>query len=124
MIKYNSVNKIYTLYRDTTSEFGFENKSNIEFDECTIEYIHWLIKKYSMKYIVLEQDDDMKPQITFIKHTGTNGKERSIKQSLMDVYFLLNDLEQEERVEWAQVLDISIDVLDDVYDFAITLILN
>ena len=27
-------------------------------------------------------------------------------------------------VEWAQVLDISIDVLDDVYDFAITLILN
>lgn len=124
MIKYNSVNKIYELYRDTTSECGFENKSNIEFDECTIEYIHWLIKKYSMKYVVLEQDDDMKPQITFIKHTGTNGKERSIKQSLMDVYFLLNDLEQEERVEWAQVLDVSIDVLDDVYDFAITLILK
>ena len=42
----------------------------------------------------------------------------------MDIYFLLNDLEREERVEWAQVLDISIDVLDDVYDFAITLILN
>ena len=42
----------------------------------------------------------------------------------MDIYFLLNDLEREEHVEWAQVLDISIDVLDDVYDFAITLILN
>jgi len=124
MIKYNSVNKIYTLYRDITSECGFENKSNIEFDECTIEYIHWLIKRYRMKYVVLEHDENMKPQITFIKHTGTNGKERSIKQSLMDVYFLLNDLEREERVEWTQVLDISIDVLDDVYDFAITLILN
>lgn len=124
MIKYNSVNKIYELYRDTTNECGFENKSNIEFDECTIEYIHWLIKKYGMKYVVLEQDDNMKPQITFIKHTGTNGKKRPIKQSLMDVYFLLNDLEQEERVEWAQVLEVSIDVLDDVYDFAITLILK
>ena len=42
----------------------------------------------------------------------------------MDIYFLLNDLEREEKVEWAQVLDISIDVLDDVYDFAITLILK
>ena len=37
MIKYNSVNKIYELYRDTTNECGFENKSNIEFDECTVE---------------------------------------------------------------------------------------
>lgn len=124
MIKYNSVNKIYELYCDTTSECGFENKSNIEFDECTIEYIHWLIKKYKMQYVVLEQDDNKKPQITFIKHTGSNGKECSIKQSLMDIYFLLNDLEREEKVEWSQVLDISIDVLDDVYDFAITLILN
>ena len=124
MIKYNSVNKIYELYRDTTNECGFENKSNIEFDECTIEYIHWLIKKYSMKYVVLEQDENMKPQITFIKHTGTNGKELSIKQSLMDVYFLLNDLEPEERVECEQVLEISIDVRDDIYDFAITLILK
>lgn len=124
MIKYNSVNKIYTLYRGTTNECGFENKSNVEFDECTIEYIHWLIKRYRMKYVVLEHDENMKPQITFIKHTGSNGKECSIKQSLMDVYFLLNDLEREERVEWAQVLDVSIDVLDDVYDFAITLILN
>lgn len=124
MIKYNSVSKIYTLYRDITSECGFENKSNIEFDECTIEYIHWLIKRYRMKYVVLEHDENKKPQITFIKHTGSNGKECSIKQSLMDIYFLLNDLEREERVEWAQVLDISIDVLDDVYDFAITLILK
>lgn len=113
-----------TLYRDITSECGLENKSNIGFDECTIEYIHWLIKRYRMKYVVLEHDENMKPQITFIKHTGSNGKECSIKQSLMDIYFLLNDLEREERVEWAQVLDISIDVLDDVYDFAITLILN
>lgn len=124
MIKYNSVSKIYTLYRDITNECGLENKSNIGFDECTIEYIHWLIKRYRMKYVVLEHDENMKPQITFIKHTGSNGKECSIKQSLMDIYFLLNDLEREERVEWAQVLDISIDVLDDVYDFAITLILN
>lgn len=124
MIKYNSVSKIYTLYRDITNECGLENKSNIGFDECTIEYIHWLIKRYRIKYVVLEHDENMKPQITFIKHTGSNGKECSIKQSLMDIYFLLNDLEREERVEWAQVLDISIDVLDDVYDFAITLILN
>ena len=111
MIKYNSVNKIYELYRNTTSECGFENKSSIEFGECIIEYIHWLIKRYKMKYVVLEQDENMKPQITFIKHTGSNGKEGSESRIITNVR-----KDRMREVQSYEVSNISVGAICPEYD--------
>ena len=80
-------------------------------------FINALIKKYKMTYPVILTKSDGTVQLYFIKGTGTNGKEGSIKNSLIEVAALLEELED---VTWTQVLDISIDNVDDVYTFVVT----
>jgi DNA polymerase III delta prime subunit len=80
-----------------------------------------LINKYKMFHAVLWKDEDKSPRITFIVQGGTNGREGSIKNSLLEVYNLLYELDNEDKVKWSQVLDVYIDNADDLYDFLITL---
>lgn len=83
-------------------------------------FINTLIKKYKMTYPVILTKSDGTVQLYFIKGSGTNGKECSIKNSLIEIASLLEELENMEEVTWSQVLDVSIDNLDDVYTFVIT----
>lgn len=63
-------------------------------------------------------------QVHALFFSGTNGKENSIKSSLEKVAKLLGKLESRSEIKWAQVLDVSIDNLDDVYGFYITFVLD
>lgn len=83
-------------------------------------FINSLLKKYKMTYPIVITKSDTSIQLFFIKGTGTNGKECSIKNSLIEVAELLEELEDLEEITWTQVLDVSIDNLDDVYTFVIT----
>ena len=58
------------------------------------------------------------------KKFGSNGKEGSIKSSLIDAANILTKLEKKKEIQWAQVLDVSIDNLDDLYDFLFTVTFN
>ncbi len=59
-------------------------------------------------------------QLFAIKHMGTNGQECSIKNSLIDAADTLAKLEKRKEISWAQVLDVAIDNLDDLYTFLFT----
>lgn len=61
-------------------------------------------------------------QLFTIKHMGTNGKEGSIKNSLISAAETLTNLEKRKEIVWAQVLDVSIDNLDDLYTFLFTVV--
>lgn len=63
-------------------------------------------------------------RISLVYHSGTNGAECSIKNSLLEVYNFLNYVEQWEGVKHVDVADISIDRADDVYAFAITIYID
>lgn len=61
-------------------------------------------------------------QLFAIKHMGTNGKECSIKNSLLDAANTLTKLEKRKEIIWAQVVDVAIDSLDDLYTFLFTVV--
>lgn len=63
-------------------------------------------------------------QLFGAKKMGSNGKEGSIKSSLIAAADLLTKLEKRKEIQWAQVLDVSIDNLDDLYDFLFTVTFN
>lgn len=116
------VEEMFKLKRDELNT-SIENKK-------VIEVVNTLMTSFDMKYTVLYQYEDFEPfnsneyKVTFMKHCGTNGKENSIKNSLLEIFYLMHQLEQYKAVTWVQVLDINIDNLDDVYDFVITFILD
>lgn len=62
-------------------------------------------------------------QLFFIYTHGSNNG-RSIKDSLTSAAKLLGDLEQYKEINWSQVLDVSIDNLDGIYDFVVTVTCN
>lgn len=76
--------------------------------------------KFKLGYPVVLDKFDGKLQLFFNTNSGSNGKENSIKSSLIKIVQTLNGLEEYKEVTWAQVLDVSIDVADDVYTFTIT----
>ena len=59
-------------------------------------------------------------QVFGLQHTGSNGKEGSIKSSLTTMAKKLTTLEKIPEVKWSQILDVSIDNADDVYTFLVT----
>lgn len=63
-------------------------------------------------------------QLYAAKKFGSNGLEGSIKSSLVSAADILTKLEKRKEVEWSQVLDVSIDNLDDLYDFLFTVTFN
>ena len=87
-------------------------------------FINTLLKEYKMTYPIVLTKSDGSIQLFFVKGTGTNGKECSIKSSLIEVAELLENLDNKKEIIWSQVLDASIDNLDDVYNFVITCIID
>lgn len=73
---------------------------------------------------VVETKINGEVQVYVVKNTGTNGKEGSIKSSLEQVVKILDKLDAREDVKWSQVLDVSIDNLDDLYYFVITFVFD
>jgi hypothetical protein len=91
-----------------------------EYNTKLYEFINKLLKDYKLTYPIVLTRADGSVQLFFVKGTGTNGKECSIKNSLIDVSELLEDLDEMEEITWSQVLDVSIDNIDDIYTFVIT----
>ena len=96
---------------------GFNHLNN---NEKLYNFIKELCEAHKLQYPICLQRIDNKIQLYFVKFTGSNGKEGSIKTSLTGVAKTLSELEKHDEIDWAQVLDVSIDNADDVYSFVIT----
>lgn len=82
-------------------------------------FIKTLTKKYGISYALVLCNINGGIAIYGIKNTGTNGKEGSIKNSLKEIYDMMNSIEENEEVSSISCCNISIDCADDVYDFVI-----
>ena len=100
------------------------NSQNAQFNPKIHQFIQELSDTYELTYATVLSKVDNTAQIFFIKGTGTNGKEGSIKNSLLEIYELLCEFDKNKLIEHSQVLDVSIDNCDDVYDFVITCTIN
>ena len=79
-----------------------------------------LVDTYDFECPVIQTKINGEVQVYVIKHTGSNGVENSIKTSLEEVAKILGKLDSKNEILWSQVLDVSIDNVDDVYSFVIT----
>lgn len=58
--------------------------------------------------------------ICMLIHMGSNGKEGSIKNSLLKIATLMDNLQLEtDLIDNVNLTDVSCDVLDDIYDFVL-----
>jgi hypothetical protein len=101
------------------TSFSEERQKKVD---CIREKISTFEKVRKFKIWGFDATNDAR--ISLVYHTGTNGAEGSIKNSLLEVYNFLNDVEQMENVKRVDVADISIDRPDDVYAFAITIYID
>ena len=103
------------------------------YDYCGVTYndseklrddVLTLCNDFDLLWPVLLIKGDSSIQLFAAKKFGSNGEECSIKSSLIDAADILSKLEKRKEVDWAQVLDVSIDNLDDLYDFLFTVTFN
>lgn len=87
-------------------------------------FIKTISKKFGLKNPVVLLRVDGGVNIYFIANTGTNGKEGSIKNSLNQIYQLLNSLDACEEILCTDCINVSIDCADDVYAFLISISLD
>lgn len=97
---------------------GYDRSKKLRDDIIT------LCKDFDFLWPVLLIRGDGSIQLFAAKKFGSNGEEGSIKTSLVDAADILGKLEKRKEIEWAQVLDVSIDNLDDLYDFLFTVTFN
>ena len=106
-------NKIINLKQEDSPKYkekfdSFKNiilKNHIDCNQCPIV----IFKNMSHDY-----------NICILIHMGSNGKEGSIKNSLLKIATLMDNLQLEtDLIDNVNLTDISCDVLDDVYDFAL-----
>jgi len=83
-----------------------------------------IVSTFDFKCPVVETKINGEVQVYAVKHTGSNGKEGNIKTSLEEIAKILGKLESRADVKWTQVLDVSIDNIDDLYAFVITFTFN
>ena len=83
-------------------------------------FIQKLVKQFKFTYPTVLSKCDGTIQLFFIMGGGSNGEECSIKSSLIKAVQVLNGLEAIKEIDWAQILDVSIDNLDDIYNFVVT----
>lgn len=88
------------------------------------QFIKSLCKKYGLKAPMILALNDGSVSLFCIKHTGTNGKECSIKNSLLEVYEMLNALEGQEEISNASCVNVEVDNCDDVYAFLVRITLD
>lgn len=87
--------------------------------EDVYSFIKELCTTYSLQYPVCVVELDNTLHLYFIKFNGSNGEECSIKSSLEEVAQLLGELEKNKKIQRAQVLDVSIDDMDDTYAYVV-----
>jgi hypothetical protein len=78
---------------------------------------------YEGDVIFLKNDED-EYQVFGVFNNGTNGKEGCILNSMKDVTNRLEKLKSNENVKWCQILDTTIDNMDDVYAWYLTFTLK
>lgn len=88
------------------------------------ELIKSIRSTFNCTYPTVMSDDNGEIQVFIVKGCGTNGQECSIKNSLIEVAKMLDKLDKMEQITWSQVLDVSIDNIDDVYNFLVTFTIN
>lgn len=88
--------------------------------EDVYSFIKELCTTYNMQYPVCVTNLKNTLSLYFLKFNGSNGEECSIKSSLEEVAQLLGELEKNKKIQRAQVLDVSIDDMDDTYAYVVT----
>lgn len=83
-----------------------------------------VVSTFELECPVVQTKVNGEVQVYAIKMTGTNGKENSIKSSLEEIAKILGKLESKSEIQWAQVLDVAIDNIDDLYTFVLTFVLD
>lgn len=116
------------------SEYQRSMKEPILFYDCAVvgysdstklrDDVLTLCDDFEFLWPVMLIKNDGTIQLFAAKKFGSNGEECSIKSSLINAADILGRLEKRKEVEWAQVLDVSIDNLDDLYDFLFTVTFN
>lgn len=106
------------LFDDIIPVPGYSSSDKLHDDVLT------LCKDFDLMWPVLMFKSNGDIQLFAAKKFGSNGEECSIKSSLIDAADILSKLEKRKEVNWAQVLDVSIDNLDDLYDFLFTVTFN
>ena len=89
-------------------------------NEKLYNFIKSLIDDFDFTYpTVLETEGKL--QLFFIKgEGGYDEQEKTIKNGLEDVAKILGKLENKDAVTWSQVLDVSIDNVNNCYNFLVT----
>ena len=110
-----------------------ETNSDIErqlYDVATIQnkkiykVVTDIVNTFDLVSPVVQTKINGEVQVYAVKCTGSNGKENSIKTSLEEVAKILTKLDSKSEIQWSQVLDVSIDNIDDLYAFVITFVLD
>lgn len=83
-----------------------------------------VVSTFELQCPVVQTKVNGEVQVYAIKITGTNGKENSIKSSLEEIAKILGKLESKSEIQWAQVLDVAIDNIDDLYTFVLTFVFD
>lgn len=83
-----------------------------------------IVNTFDLKCPIVQTKINGEVQFYGVKQTGTNGEECSIKSSLEEVAKILGKLDSRSDVKWSQILDVSIDNVDDLYGFVITFVFN
>ena len=79
-----------------------------------------LCKTFNLDYPIVIGSTENEPQLFFIKNGGKNEIGGSIKDSLTEVAKILSKLDDKDEITWSQVLNVSIDSIDDIYYFLVT----
>jgi len=111
---------LYFKDKDLSCDGLCQANEDIQHNKMLHDMVTSLASNLGLQAPVVLERKDKSIQLFFIKATGTNGQEGSIKSSLLEVYNLLNSLDSTCGVANAQVLDVSIDSVDDLYDFVVT----
>ena len=113
----NTISNVYTSGEPQTTTLM---PTDALYNEKLYNYIKGIIEEFGFAYpTVLESEG--KVQLFFVKgEGGYEEKEKTIKKGLEDVAKIVGKLEGKDEITWAQVLDVSIDNIGNVYNFLVT----
>lgn len=81
-----------------------------------------LLKTVEKNIIINNINDEL--QVFSLVNLGANGKEGTIKNSMIEVVDCLNELDNNDNIIWSSVTNVFIDNVDDLYSYVITFVLK
>lgn len=118
------VMKSYDLYNRQYDLFHGANFAKTASNIDLYEFIQHMKKTYKLQNPVVLTMLDGSIRVYMIKYTGSNGKDGSIKNSLVEIAETLDQIDDDDDVKRAQCLNVSIDDCDDTYAFLIVIDMN